>query len=247
MVALPTVAGARLTDTFGWQDWRGYSHAGIDFAGIRPGEQPKICAVDDGVVEFAGNNLVPGRNGYHTGIRHGDGYLTFYGHVSGSKVRKGDKVKRGEHIATMDHVGLSAAAGIHCHFEVWDAKDRLVDPLKWLAERGVHFKTERPGEKKRLQPPAVIAPAGKPKPRPPAKPASKPAAKPKKYTTVRRGSKGPTVGKVQAALHKQGYSKQTRDNVFGAQTEANVRDFQRRTGLRQDGVAGPITQKRLGL
>ena len=24
---------ARITDTYGWQDWRGYSHSGLDIAG----------------------------------------------------------------------------------------------------------------------------------------------------------------------------------------------------------------------
>lgn len=53
--------------------------------------------------------------------------------------------------------------------------------------------------------------------------------------------------KVQKALRKQGYSKQTVDGYYGDQTAANVRDFQRRTGLVQDGLAGPITLKKLGI
>lgn len=53
--------------------------------------------------------------------------------------------------------------------------------------------------------------------------------------------------KVQKALIKQGYTKQTVDGYYGDQTAANVRDFQRRTGLVQDGMAGPITLKKLGI
>lgn len=74
---------------------------------------------------------------------------------------------------------------------------------------------------------------------------TRPAAK--KYTTVRRGSRSATVGRVQRALSGKGYNQQIVDNDFGAQTEANVRDWQRRKGLVVDGIAGSITQKSLGL
>lgn len=53
--------------------------------------------------------------------------------------------------------------------------------------------------------------------------------------------------RIQAALKKQGYTKQVIDGYYGDQTAANVRDFQKRTGLVQDGLAGPATMKRLGL
>ena len=53
--------------------------------------------------------------------------------------------------------------------------------------------------------------------------------------------------KIQQALKKQGYTRQGVDGYYGDQTETNVRDFQRRTGLKPDGIAGSITQKRLGI
>lgn len=55
------------------------------------------------------------------------------------------------------------------------------------------------------------------------------------------------VKAIQRALQKQGYTKQGVDGYYGAQTTANIKDFQRRTGLVQDGKAGSITQKKLGL
>ena len=55
------------------------------------------------------------------------------------------------------------------------------------------------------------------------------------------------VKAVQAALRKQGYSKQVVDGYDGDQTKANVKDYQRRVGLKPDGVAGPLTQKKLGV
>jgi murein DD-endopeptidase MepM/ murein hydrolase activator NlpD len=79
----------------------------------------------------------------------------------------------------------------------------------------------------------------------------KPAAKPpaaKVYTSVHRGSqKASVIRQVQQALRKNGYTKQIVDGVFGDQTFVNVKDWQRRKGLRQDGIAGAITQKSLGL
>lgn len=53
--------------------------------------------------------------------------------------------------------------------------------------------------------------------------------------------------KIQQALRDQGYTKQVVDGWIGDQTTANVKDFQRRTGLVQDGDPGSKTQKKLGL
>lgn len=55
------------------------------------------------------------------------------------------------------------------------------------------------------------------------------------------------VKAVQAALKREGYTKQGVDGYYGDQTTANVRDYQKRVGLVADGVAGPITQKKLGV
>lgn len=55
------------------------------------------------------------------------------------------------------------------------------------------------------------------------------------------------VSAVQKALVSEGYSKQTVDGYYGAQTKANVKDYQKRVGLVADGNAGPITLKKLGV
>ena len=55
------------------------------------------------------------------------------------------------------------------------------------------------------------------------------------------------VKAVQRALKKKGYTKQTVDGYQGNQTTTNLKDFQRRAGLKQDAIAGPITRKHLGL
>lgn len=68
--------------------------------------------------------------------------------------------------------------------------------------------------------------------------------------TLRRGSTGAAVGALQRKL-KTNYplyaGKLVVDNIFGPATEAAVREFQRRAGLKVDGLVGPATKARLGL
>lgn len=76
----------------------------------------------------------------------------------------------------------------------------------------------------------------------------------KHHNLVVDGNWGPVTQKaftlnkaVQQALRDEGYTKQTVDGYYGDQTAANVRDYQRRVGLAQDGLAGPKTLKKLGV
>ncbi|MEU0514307.1 peptidoglycan-binding domain-containing protein [Amycolatopsis sp. NPDC006125] len=66
--------------------------------------------------------------------------------------------------------------------------------------------------------------------------------------TIRRGSTGAAVTQLQQTLNRgyPAYSKLTVDGVFGAKTEAVVKEFQRRSGLAVDGIVGPKTWARLG-
>jgi len=77
---------------------------------------------------------------------------------------------------------------------------------------------------------AAPAPVLIPAAEPPAQPGA-PAGRP----TIRRGSTGDLVREVQA---KVGVGA---DGIFGAQTEAAVRDFQRAHSLVPDGIVGPGT------
>ena len=76
----------------------------------------------------------------------------------------------------------------------------------------------------------------------------------KHHNLVVDGNWGPVTQKaftlnkaVQKALRDEGYTKQTVDGYYGDQTAANVRDYQRRVGLMQDGLAGPKALKKLGV
>ena len=57
--------------------------------------------------------------------------------------------------------------------------------------------------------------------------------------TVKRGSTGETVKKLQAALGLKA------DGVFGIGTEASLKSWQAKNGLVADGVAGPKTLAKL--
>ncbi len=61
---------------------------------------------------------------------------------------------------------------------------------------------------------------------------------------VHNGDSGAGVGAIQTALNAQGF-KVTVDGDFGDKTEQAVKSFQAKNGLKQDGVVGPLTWKKL--
>ena len=63
--------------------------------------------------------------------------------------------------------------------------------------------------------------------------------------TLRSGMSGDEVFRLQQALIDQGYLQGTADGKFGTRTENAVRDFQRKKGLKVDGLAGKMTQSAL--
>lgn len=61
---------------------------------------------------------------------------------------------------------------------------------------------------------------------------------------LKYGSQGDEVKKLQEALNSQGYGLSV-DGVYGAKTQAAVRDYQSKQGLAVDGIAGVNTQGKL--
>lgn len=59
--------------------------------------------------------------------------------------------------------------------------------------------------------------------------------------TLRRGSQGEDVRQLQTALAGWGYDPGTPDGIFGKNTEAAVKAFQKAQGLTADGICGPAT------
>lgn len=66
-------------------------------------------------------------------------------------------------------------------------------------------------------------------------------------STLKQGSRGADVVKLQEALAGAGFDPGGADGVFGAGTAAAVRAFQQSRGLTADGVVGPATAAALGL
>jgi Transglycosylase-like domain/Putative peptidoglycan binding domain len=83
----------------------------------------------------------------------------------------------------------------------------------------------------------AVAPAGEKK----TKTAAKSDGDDPAPVVLKRGDRGSSVRKLQAAL---GIGV---DGVFGRQTERAVKSFQKRKGLTADGVVGPQTRDALGL
>ncbi len=123
------VAGARFTSGYGSR-W-GTFHYGIDLAA--PMHTPEYAAAD-GVVLRAGSASGFGLAVY---ILHENGDVTVYGHMDEILVDVGDYVDAGDTIALLGNRGQST--GPHLHFEVHEGgmNGRRVDPVDWLAERGV--------------------------------------------------------------------------------------------------------------
>lgn len=116
-----------LTSPFGPR-W-GSFHSGVDIANAIG---TPILAVMDGDVIDSG----PASGyGQWIRIRHDDGSISVYGHMSTLDVSVGERVKAGQKIAGMGSMGFST--GSHLHFEIHPDGNAAVDPLPWLAERGI--------------------------------------------------------------------------------------------------------------
>lgn len=111
--------GGRITQRYGWY------HTGIDIATTFG---TPIVAADSGKVLTAG---WPDNSGY--GIRvvidHGNGFQTWYAHMSKVAVSAGQTVKRGDVIGYEGSTGRST--GPHLHFEIRRGATRL-NPLDYL-------------------------------------------------------------------------------------------------------------------
>ena len=116
------------TSGFGYR-W-GALHGGIDIANAIG---TPILAAADGVVIDAGPTA---GYGMWVKLRHPDGTVTLYGHVNTTLVNIGEQVWAGDQIATIGNRGDST--GPHLHFEVLLNGTDRVDPVGWLAKRGIN-------------------------------------------------------------------------------------------------------------
>lgn len=99
-------------------------HTGVDFEGVTGSD---VLAVASGLVIYSAD-----KTGYGNviDIRHGNGFVTRYGHNKKNLVKVGDTVTKGQVIAQLGSTGRST--GPHVHFEV--IKDgKQINPISYLS------------------------------------------------------------------------------------------------------------------
>ncbi len=102
---------------------RAAMHRGLDFKGPTGSD---IYAASKGVVSFVGRKAGYGKT---VEIRHGNGVITRYAHMSRYHAKVGDQVSAGDLIGAIGSTGRST--GPHLHFEV-RINDRAVNPRFFL-------------------------------------------------------------------------------------------------------------------
>ncbi len=100
-------------------------HYGVDFAA--PTGTP-VLASASGRVIFAGWK---GGNGRLVEIRHPNGYVTYYLHLSKILVKSGQSVAQGDRIGRVGSTGL--ASGPHLDYRIRDRRGHFLNPKKWVA------------------------------------------------------------------------------------------------------------------
>jgi hypothetical protein len=101
-------------------------HSGTDISAPRGSA---VLATAAGTVSYSGWDKYLGNV---VKIDHGNGFETWYGHMSKRSVKKGAKLKRGDTIGTVGSTGRST--GPHIHYEV-HKKGATVNPEKFIGAR----------------------------------------------------------------------------------------------------------------
>ena len=116
----------RRTSAYG-RRW-GRLHAGVDLAA---GTGSPVRAVARGLVQSARRE---GGYGLCVRIRHDDGTVSVYAHMSKLLVEAGERVSAGERVGLEGNTGRST--GPHLHFEI-RINGTPINPSTWLRKRGV--------------------------------------------------------------------------------------------------------------
>jgi murein DD-endopeptidase MepM/ murein hydrolase activator NlpD len=117
----------RFSSPFGTR-W-GRLHAGDDFAAP---VGTRIGAISSGTVIFAGQESGYGNK---VEVRHWDGTVSWYAHMSSIAVTVGEKVLPGEKIGEVGNTGHST--GPHLHLEIHPDGGPAINPARWLAAHGL--------------------------------------------------------------------------------------------------------------
>ena len=135
-----------ITSPFGYQEWRGRGHAGIDIGsnGAGPGVHNIIATVSGTIYSvttgcndngYYGNSC-GGGYGNHVIMTTSDGNYIIYGHLAANSitVKEGDTVSQGQVLGKMGNSGSST--GTHLHFQIdvgGYANSYAVDPTTYVS------------------------------------------------------------------------------------------------------------------
>ena len=117
----------RFTSPFGSR-W-GRFHAGDDLAAP---VGTRIGSLSSGTVIFAGQESGYGNK---VEVRHWDGTVSWYAHMSSISVKVGDDVRPGDKLGEVGNTGHST--GPHLHLEIHPNGGPAVNPQRWLAAHGL--------------------------------------------------------------------------------------------------------------
>lgn len=116
-----------ITQRFGESLTKYGFHYGIDIDGSTG---DPVRAARSGIVTTAGHHDECG--GLQVHVDHGDGFVSWYRHLSRVDVAKGTRVAAGDRIGAVGNTGCSL--GSHLHFGIRTGKS-FVDPLRYLPSR----------------------------------------------------------------------------------------------------------------
>jgi murein DD-endopeptidase MepM/ murein hydrolase activator NlpD len=129
-IVLPTT-GYHLTARFGQAGGRwAANHTGLDFAAPIGTPVRSVMAGTVIQAEFAG------AYGRQVKVRHANGTVTSYSHMSEFDVSVGDSVSAGSKVGAIGVTGNTT--GPHLHFEVLPGGGPAINPEPWLEARGIN-------------------------------------------------------------------------------------------------------------
>jgi len=129
-IVLPTT-GYHLTARFNQAGGRwAHNHTGLDFAAPMGTPVRSVMAGEVIHADFEG------AYGRQVKVRHADGTVTSYSHMSEFDVSVGDSVEAGTMVGRIGMTGNTT--GPHVHFEVLPGGGDPIDPEPWLREHGLN-------------------------------------------------------------------------------------------------------------
>ena len=207
------------------QKYKPLFHKGVDIGWSTVEENNKIHANCKGIVYEIQDNQVNNKKstgkktwGNYVYIKHPNGMFTRYAHLKvGIPVKVGQEVDENTIVGIMGNSGNSY--GRHLHFEVATAysSSKRINPTKYLTMPVYTYENEN-------EPQLYDGKIPKLK---------------KGIFGWRKGDKDINVGYIQEFLNWYLECKLKIDNSFGPATQSQVLLFQKKEGLKTDGVFGP--------